>query len=225
MDKEFIIAIDGPAGSGKSAFARKTSERLDFLHLDSGAFYRAVAWYLFQQNVTPEQDFLFSSALEHIQLSLENGQLFLNGQEVGQSIRTERISRLTSAFSVFPVIRDFVNQKVRAACVGKPVVVEGRDIGTVVFPDADLKFFLTAPVAVRAKRRYEQLLSQGESPQEEQILREMKKRDRQDSMRQTAPLKKAEDAIELDSSLLSLEEEVEQVVRLVAEKKGASSCR
>lgn len=219
MQKRVIVAIDGPAGSGKSTLARRIAARLGYVYIDTGAMYRAIAlWAL--RNGTPTGDLLKLEALAasaDIGLTPDN-RVWLNGEDVSALIRTEEISQAASAVSKIAGVRRALVAKQRAMAESASVVMEGRDIGSVVFPDAQVKVFIDADPRVRSERRLKELLARGESADPEEVARRMAERDRQDSERETAPLIQAPDAVYLDSSSLTLDQAEEAILRIVREK-------
>lgn len=203
------IAIDGPAGSGKSSVSKLVAKNLGFTSIDTGALYRAVAYY-FKSNEISEEN--IKSALKNIDLKAKNidgkFNVFLNGENVTDKIRAEEISKMTSKISKCPEVRDFLLELQRNLAKSENCVMDGRDIGTVVMPNAEIKIFLTAAPETRAMRRFDQL---GRSVPFENILEDLKKRDCQDTHREIAPLKMASDAILIDNSDISLEQTVEKI--------------
>lgn len=203
------IAIDGPAGSGKSSVSKLVAKNLGFTSIDTGALYRAVAYY-FKSNEISEEN--IKSALKNIDLKAKNidgkFNVFLNGENVTDKIRAEEISKMTSKISKCPEVRDFLLELQRNLARSENCVMDGRDIGTVVVPNAEIKIFLTAAPETRAMRRFDQL---GRSVPFENILEDLKKRDYQDTHREIAPLKMASDAILIDNSDISLEQTVEKI--------------
>mgnify|MGYP005988685291 FL=1 len=202
-----IIAIDGEASTGKSTQAKKIAEKFNYNYRDSGAYYRAITLYLLQNNIN-SNDNISQSVLN--QISIEQTykdkklSISLNGNDVTQKIRGYKVSVNVSNFAKKPEIRDFVYKQLRSSARYKSLVIDGRDIGTVVFPDATFKFFLLADAKIRAERRHKQI--NDKSVKLESIEEEIKSRDNTDSTRKIAPLKKAEDAFEIDVTLLSIEQ-------------------
>lgn len=203
------IAIDGPAGSGKSSVSKLVAKNLGFTSIDTGALYRAVAYYLKSNEISEEN---IKNALKNIDLKAKNidgkFNVFLNGENVTDKIRGEEISKMTSKISKFPEVRDFLLELQRSLAKSENCVMDGRDIGTVVMPNAEIKIFLTASPETRAMRRFKQL---GRAVPFENILEDLKKRDYQDTHREIAPLKMASDAILIDNSGISLEQTVEKI--------------
>jgi cytidylate kinase len=207
------ITIDGPAGSGKSSVAFFLAKELGFEHLDTGALYRSAALLWLR-----EEEDLFLNALKKASFELENGKLKLNGKTLGDEIRTPEIGKVVSKVAEMPSVREIITQKTRELADKKNVVVEGRDIGTVVLPNACVKIFLVASVQERAKRRYAQYLSKGIKLSFEDVVKEIESRDRIDSSREVAPLKPAEDAVIFNTDSLTLNEVVEKLKEIVMEK-------
>ena len=214
----FNIAIDGPAGAGKSTIARRAAKELSFLYVDTGAMYRAIALGLLRRNadVSSEQELL--SALDEIDVTIgyENGeqQVYLNGENVSGLIRTEEVSRMASTSSAKPQVREKLTDLQRNLASRENVLMDGRDIGTLIHPNAQLKIYLTASVHTRALRRFQELVQRGEACSLEEIERDIEERDYRDMHRETAPLKQAEDAVLVDSSDMTVEEVVERIVTL-----------
>lgn len=217
----YSIALDGPAGSGKSTLARVLAKKLGYLYVDTGALYRAIALYCLRENITTEEREKLSAACDQIEITLtyeeQEQQVWLNGENVTGKIRTEEVSRRTSEISGVEKVREKLLSLQRELAKKTNVVMDGRDIGTHVLPYADLKIFLTADVSERAKRRQLELQQKGELHTLEEIQEEMIERDAKDSQRLIAPLKRAEDAILLDTTNLSKEEVLEELVRLQKE--------
>ncbi len=213
-----IIAVDGPSGAGKSTIARLLSKRLGYLYLDTGAMYRAVALAVKRAGVSPDDDGALAAVCREAEISFvrtdDHCHVFLDGEDVSAAIRTPELSLLTSKISMKKAVRDILARRQRELGQDGGVVLEGRDIGTVVFPDADLKFFLSASAEERGKRRYLELKAKGEDVQLERTIAEVAQRDQQDAQREHAPLRRADDAIDIDSTGLSIEE----VVALMEEK-------
>jgi cytidylate kinase len=211
-----VIAIDGPSGAGKSTVAKMLSEMLGFKYLDTGALYRAVALGLVRQGIKPDDsDERLIEALNKISVRFSGGKVFLDGEDVSTEIRTTEIGHYSSVFSARKPVRDFLLPVQRNAAANDNLVAEGRDMTTVVFPDAWRKFYIDASVEARVKRRYLQLQKNGIPVSMEKAREDVIARDRRDSSRDVAPLKKAEDAIFIDSSDLSIEEVIKKVLRAV----------
>jgi CMP/dCMP kinase len=206
--KEPIIAIDGPVGAGKSVAARELARELGYSYLNTGAMYRAVAIAARAAGVNPDDanvEARLASVLEAIKIKFDGEKIFLNGRDVSVEKNAPEIGDLASRFSAIGAVRARMRELQRAAGAAGGVVMEGRDIGTAIFPDAEFKFFLVAEVNTRARRRFEELKKKGESISEHEVLDQMVERDRRDSGRELAPLKRADDAIEIDSTKLSID--------------------
>lgn len=212
------IAIDGPAGAGKSTIAKRVARELDFIYVDTGAMYRAMALYFLRHGIKAAEEDKVSEACGDIQVSLsyENGeqQVLLNGENVNAYIRTEEVSMMTSDTSKYPKVREKLLDLQRDLARTQNVIMDGRDIGTCVLPGADLKVYLTASSAERARRRYKEQVERGISCDLKQIEEDIIARDEQDMNREIAPLKKAEDAVLLDASDMTVEEVVAEMISL-----------
>ncbi len=222
------IAIDGPSGAGKSTISRKAAEKFGFIYVDTGAIYRTIGLASKNHGVSLDDKAAVIAMLPKLQIELrynESGEqhMYLDGADVSQDIRLPEVSMLASGVSAIPEVRAFLIDMQRDMAKKHDVIMDGRDIGTVILPDADLKIFLTADVEDRARRRYEELLAKGIDKPFDEVLDEMKRRDEQDSLRAAAPLKAAGDAVLLDTSGNTLEESVTAVCRLIAEKTGRMS--
>lgn len=218
------VAIDGPAGAGKSTAARAAAKRLGYIYVDTGAMYRAVGVRMLTLGISPKETGGVEEALKGLSVSLrftEEGQrVLLNGEDVTGQIRTPEASRAASDFSALPCVRSFLLGLQQDLAKTNSVVMDGRDVGTVVLPWAQVKIFLTASPEERARRRHRELLEKGEAPSYEEILSDMIARDYQDSHREIAPLRPAPDAVLLDSTGLTLDEVVERIVGLVRKKEA-----
>jgi cytidylate kinase len=219
---KIIIAIDGFSSCGKSTLAKALAKTLQYAYLDSGAMYRAVTLYFLEHNLDLNSEDVIEEALKNIEIHFErvNGQnhTFLNGIDVEQEIREMRINEWVSPVSAVPVIRRAMVRQQQAMGRRRGIVADGRDIGTVVFPDAELKIFLTAESDVRASRRHLEFASKGIDSDWDEIRRNLLERDRIDSTRSDSPLKQAEDAIVIDNTLLSEDEQLERVLLLAKSK-------
>jgi len=221
----FLVAIDGPAGAGKSTVSRRVAERLGFAMVDTGAIYRTVALAAVQNGVAFDDDAALGALLARLHIEFRprpsGGQaVFLDGQDVSLAIRTPEISRAASSVSARQVVRDGLLELQRrlARAAAKGAVLEGRDIGTVVFPDADAKFFVTARPDVRAARRHGELVARGDTITLAEVLADQNQRDKDDMERAIAPLKPADDALVVDTSDLSMDEVVDRIVREVEKR-------
>ncbi|MBO4478610.1 MAG: (d)CMP kinase [Lachnospiraceae bacterium] len=218
----FQIAIDGPAGAGKSTIAKKLAEKLNILYVDTGAMYRAVALYLLENDIDLDDETAVSAACLNAKLDLsheEDGQhVFLNGKDVNGFIRTSQVSDATSRTSAFFKVRQHVVSSQQEIAKNISLIMDGRDIGTVVLPDAPLKIYLTADPGVRAKRRYDEMIAKGETCDYETILEEIKERDHRDMTREVSPLRQAEDAVCVDTSYMSIDEVVDTIYGLCKER-------
>jgi cytidylate kinase len=219
--RPLIVTIDGPAGAGKTSVSKLLAKRLGYRYIDTGALYRGVAVAAQQAGVSSEDDPGLEALCRRIKLDLipdgDGLRIVLNGADVTDRIRTPEISMLSSAVSARPVVRAFLLATQRDLAARKAVVAEGRDMGTVVFPQAEAKFFLEADAGIRARRRYEELNPQAKAgPSLSTVESEMRQRDRNDATRAVAPLQPADDAIRIDSSRLSLAQVVDEMLRHIA---------
>ncbi len=220
----YAIAIDGPAGAGKSSIAKAAAKRLGFIYVDTGALYRTVALHLLKENIDPKDASAVEAALPNIQVTMgheEDGQhVYLNGEDVTGLIRTPEVSMMASTSSAIPEVRKFLFSLQTGMAEKYNVIMDGRDIGTVVLPNADVKIFLTASPEVRAMRRYKELVEKGAKDSYEEVLADVIKRDYQDTHRETAPLKPAEDGVILDTSDLNFDEVINELEKIVKAKIG-----
>ena len=218
------IAIDGPAGAGKSTVARMAAEQLGFLYVDTGAMYRAVGLYALRQGADPHSAEAVAALLPGIDLGLtyQDGvqRILLNGEDVSAAIRTPDASMAASAVSAHPAVRAFLLNRQRALGRDRSVVMDGRDIGTVIFPDAEVKIFMTASAEERAGRRCRELREKGQDADFNAVLADIRARDYSDSHRAAAPLRPAEDAVTLDTTAMSLEKSVQEVLRIVKQAES-----
>lgn len=215
----YAIAIDGPSGAGKSTIAKRVAKKLSFIYVDTGAMYRAMALYFLRREIDAKDEKKIAEACEHINVTIayQEGeqQVLLNGENVNAFIRTEEVSMMTSNTSKYPAVREKLLYLQRELAAANNVIMDGRDIGTCVLPDAELKIYLTASASERAKRRYLEQKERGVESDLAQIERDIIARDEQDMNREIAPLKQAEDAIYLDTSDMTIEEVVTKIVSLV----------
>lgn len=220
------VAIDGPSGAGKSTVARAAAGQLGFIYVDTGAMYRAIGLAVCRRGIPEDDAAGIAASLQGLQVSLryENGvqHVLLCGEDVSDAIRTPQIAQYASKVSAVPEVRQFLLDLQRGMARENNVIMDGRDIGTVILPDAQVKIFLTASVACRAKRRYDELCEKGLSVTYESVAHDIEKRDQQDMNRAVAPLRQAEDAVQLDTSDLTLAESIEAVKRIIREKEGKS---
>lgn len=216
------IAIDGPAGAGKSTIARKVAGALSYVYVDTGAMYRAIALYLYRNGVDPGDEKAVSSRCAGADISIEyrNGEqvVLLNGENVNAYLRTPEVSEMSSRISVNPDVRTKLVQLQRQLARRENVVMDGRDIGTVVLPDAQVKIYLTASVDVRAKRRFLELQQKGEPADLSQIAEQISDRDYRDMHREISPLRQADDAVLVDTSDMSVEEVTDTILKIVKDR-------
>jgi cytidylate kinase len=198
-----IVTIDGPAGSGKSTTARELAARLGFEYLDTGAMFRAVALACLRRGIDCSDAPAVAAALARLHIEMPPGKVLLNGEDVSALIRAPDVSQGASKVAVVPAVREFLAAEQRAAAAGRDMVCEGRDQGTAVFPDAAVKFFLTADPVARARRRYEELVEKGEAASLDEVLRAQQERDARDASRDHAPMRPAPDAVVLDTTALA----------------------
>ena len=222
--KNINIAIDGPAGAGKSTIAKMVSARLGYIYVDTGALYRTIALYLTENDIAGED---IESALENADVSLRfiDGvqRVFLRDRDVSDFIRTPEISMAASRTSAIPAVRKYLFGTQQKIAAENNVIMDGRDIGTVVLPNADVKIFLTASAEERANRRYKELSEKPGCPTYQEILDDIIRRDYQDMHRETAPLKQAEDAVLLDTTTLDLEQSAQAIIDIINEKLGGGN--
>ena len=223
MTKTYSIAIDGPAGAGKSTIAKALAKELDYHYVDTGAIYRTVAYFLDLLGVSPKDVDGVTRYIDELTIEIEYDEtgkqhMIMNGMDVTDEIRTQDISQKASLVSAHAVVRDVLLDMQREVARKHNVIMDGRDIGTVVLPDATVKVFLTASAEVRARRRTDELIAKGQKANYEQTLKDIQQRDHQDSTRPIAPLKQAEDAVLLDTSDLDIEGVLAAFKKIVAEK-------
>ncbi len=223
MGKTYSIAIDGPAGAGKSTIAKALAKELGFCYVDTGAIYRTVAYFLDLLGVSPKHADGVERYLDELTIGIEYDEegkqhMIMNGMDVSGEIRTQDISQRASLVSAHPVVREVLLDMQRDVARKNNVIMDGRDIGTVVLPKADVKIFLTASVEVRAKRRYDELIEKGQKAELSQIQKEIEQRDYQDTHRPIAPLKMAKDSVKLDTSDLDIAGVLAEMKRIIGEK-------
>jgi cytidylate kinase len=207
-----IITIDGPAGSGKSTISRLLAKKLDVLYLDTGAMYRAVALQAKWEGISPHDGKALERLCGDVKISFRSEKIYLEDENVSMAIRSPEMDLLSSTISAVREVREAMTDLQRKIGMERSVVAEGRDMGTVVFPDADYKFYLTASHEIRSERRYQERVQRGESVSKNQVREELGERDRQDQTRKIAPLRPAADAVIIDSSSLSPEQVMEKIL-------------
>ena len=214
----FNVAIDGPAGAGKSTIAKAVAAKKGYVYVDTGAMYRAMALYFLRSNISKDDEAKISASVDDIKVSIkyEDGaqHVILNDEDVTGLIRTEEVGNMASATSVYSAVRTKLVALQQELAKTTDVIMDGRDIGTVVLPNADVKVFLTASVECRAKRRFDELKAKGENPDFDQIAKDIEERDYRDSHREISPLKQAEDATLVDSSDMTIDEVVTTIINL-----------
>ena len=217
------IAIDGPAGAGKSTIAKRLAKKLGFIYVDTGAMYRAMAYYFLQHNIDAKDENAIAAACPDVEVTItyENGeqQVLLNGENVNGVIRNEEVGNMASSTSVYPVVRKKLVELQRQLAKSADVIMDGRDIGTCVLPDAQVKIYLTASSATRAKRRYDELTEKGVSCDLAEIEKDIIDRDYRDMHRETSPLRQAEDAVLVDSSEMNIDEVVDAIYQVYSEAR------
>ncbi len=211
----YNVAIDGPAGAGKSTIAKLVAKEKGYIYVDTGAMYRALAIHFLKKGIAPEntEDVIEACSDAAVSIRYEDGaqQVYLNGENVTGMLRTEEVGNMASKTSAVPEVREKLLELQRTLAKENDVIMDGRDIGTNILPDADVKIYLTASVETRARRRYDELKEKGEDCDLDQIAQDIKERDERDMNRETAPLKKAEDAILVDSSYMTIPEVVSEI--------------
>lgn len=219
------IAIDGPAGAGKSTIAKRVAHELSFIYVDTGAMYRAMALYLIRQNISPQDPAGIEKACEQADITIvyEDGeqQVLLNGENVTSLLRTEEVGNMASASSPNPKVRRKLTALQQKLARETDVVMDGRDIGTQVLPDAKVKIYLTASVHTRALRRYQELQEKGSAVSLEEIENDIQKRDEQDENRENSPLRQAEDAVLVDSSEMTIDQVAQKILSIYRERENA----
>ncbi|MCD8083604.1 MAG: (d)CMP kinase [Clostridiales bacterium] len=216
--KSFNIAIDGPAGAGKSTIAKLAARRLGFIYVDTGAMYRAVALFMLRRGIDPADAEGVSGAVEGAQITIRHAdgvqQVLLNGEDVSGQIRTEEVGAAASKVSACPAVRQHLLMLQKSLAADADVIMDGRDIGTCILPDADTKIYLTASVDVRAGRRANELKEKGIACSLDEIRRDIARRDEQDMTRAISPLRRAADAVLIDSSEMTIDEVAEEIIRV-----------
>lgn len=223
------IAVDGPAGAGKSTIAKRLAKNLGFIYVDTGAMYRAMAYYFLQNGIAAEDEAAIAAACPNVDVTIayEDGeqQVILNGRNVNGAIRTEEVGNMASATSVYPVVREKLVELQRQLAARSDVIMDGRDIGTCVLPDAQVKIYLTASSATRAKRRFDELSAKGVACDLAEIERDIIDRDYRDMHREMSPLKQADDAVLVDSSDMDIDEVVAAITEVYRSKTESDVCR
>lgn len=218
------IAIDGPAGAGKSTIARRVAAQIGFIYVDTGALYRAVGLFTLRSHTKPNDAQAVAALLPQVELALrfENGvqKVYLNQEDVSEVIRTPEVSMAASSVSAIPTVREFLFDLQRKIALENNIIMDGRDIGTVVLPNAQLKLFLTASAEDRAQRRFEELKFKGQSADYEKVLADIRQRDYQDTHRKVAPLKQAKDAVKVDTTGNTLDQSISLLRGIIREKLG-----
>ena len=225
MQKRFAVALDGPSGAGKSTLAKAVAKELGILYVDTGAIYRALGVAVRRRDVDPHDEAAVTALLPEVEIAMRHSEdglqrMYLNGEDVTEAIRLPEISMYASAVSAQPAVRAFLLEMQRALARQQSVIMDGRDIGTVVLPDAEVKIYLTADAEVRARRRFLELEQRGTPKPFEEVLAEQKERDWNDTHRDVAPLRQADNAIRLDTSRLDFEQSRELILKTVRERVG-----
>ena len=225
MSRHISVAIEGPSGAGKSTLSQMAAARLGFVYVDTGAIYRTVAFHTLRRGVDPQDASAVERLLPEIRIAMEyDGEglqrMYLNGEDLTDLIRTQEISMAASKVSVHPAVRSFLLNMQREMAEKYSVIMDGRDIGTVVLPDADVKIFLTASSEARARRRWRDLQERGTAKDFQQLLQETRERDEADMNRAAAPLRPAEDAVLLDTTELTFEESGRRILEIIRERTG-----
>ena len=220
------VAIDGPAGAGKSTVAKLVAETLNYIYIDTGAMYRALTYKALNDNINLDDQLALKNTLDELEIKFENRQkrqlIYVNGVDVTEDIRTARVTNHVSILATHKDIRLEMVKRQQQLAENGGTVMDGRDIGTHVIPDAEVKIYLTASVDERAKRRHDENIDKGQSSNLQKIKEDIQERDQRDMEREVAPLKKAKDAIELDTSFMSIEEVVQSILTMVKERRDQS---
>lgn len=216
--ENIIVAIDGPAGSGKSTIAKMLADKYNFTYIDTGAMYRMITLYCLSNNIDFHNELIMKEILDNISIDMQKDKFYLNKKDVSKDIRESRINENVSKIASIKLVRDKLVNLQRKISEGKSVILDGRDIGTVVFPNADIKIYLLASPEERAKRRHKELIDKGARISYEEVLKSIKERDYIDSTRKESPLKKASDAIELDSTALKIDDVLNFISEKIEEK-------
>lgn len=225
MEKKISIAIDGPAGAGKSTIARRLAQEMGYRYVDTGAIYRTVAYFMDLWGVSPKDVDGVNRYIDELTIGIEYDEdgvqhMIMNGMDVTGDIRTQEISQKASLISAHAVVREMLLDMQREIAKQYNVIMDGRDIGTVVLPKATVKIFLTASAEIRAKRRCDELLAKGQKAKYETVLKEIQQRDYQDTHREIAPLKMARDSIKVDTSEMDIQQAVAAIRQIIQEKTG-----
>jgi len=226
MTKKLIVAIDGPSGAGKSTLSKALAKRTGYLNIDTGAMYRSVALLAQRRQIDAADERGLQQLCSELRIKFvreaDSERVFANGEDISQAIRTPEVSLLTARVAACPAVRDALMRMQRDLGAEGGVILEGRDIGTVVFPQAQVKFFLSATAAERGRRRYDELRDKGIEVDLQQTIAEVEERDAADSAREHAPLKRAADAIDIDSTRLTIDEVLEEMLRVIADREQQS---
>lgn len=216
----FIVTIDGPAGSGKSTIAKMIAKKYNFTYLDTGAMYRMIALYVIRHNIDLENKKEIEEMLKNVKLDIQGNTFYLNGEDVSEAIRTPEVSKIVSPVAAIKEVRVKLIDMQREISFGKRIILDGRDMGTTVFPKADVKIFLIASPEIRAKRRLKEYDEKGIAATYEEVLESIKERDYIDSTRKESPLVKAQDAHEIDSSKLNIDDVLKEISAYIDKKIG-----
>ena len=209
MKESIRIAVDGPSGAGKSTIAKAIAKKLCIDYIDTGAMYRAVGYKMLQKGIAMDDIPAITEMLKETEIDFSSGNIYLDGENINDRIRTEEISKQASDCSALGIVRAKLTEQQQKMGEKKSVIMDGRDIGTVVFPDAEYKFYITATAEERANRRFKELIAKGEEVTYEKVLADIKQRDHNDSTREINPLRKADDALELDTTEMKIEEVID----------------